>query len=175
MTLTFTAENSAAAPDLPALALRARLNDMLHRRGWVPGIDVILLLQQIEHQRTGLPVIPDWSRIDTNWAWEDSVLCREAEEESVSCPTLVRVHEDTIDVSYAYPDEVAVDTWCELHRPAEMTLPFTDVGIDVLARLLPAVEMYTIDNSLVAACVGSGLGCGTVERPAGADAVRPEH
>ncbi|MFF9010936.1 hypothetical protein ACF087_34825 [Streptomyces goshikiensis] len=124
------------------------------------------LLQQIERNRPfRLPVVPDWSRIDTNWAWEDSVLW-DAKEESVSCPTLVRVHGGTIDVSYAYPDEVEVDTWCELHRPSEMTLPFTDIGIDVLEQLLSAVERYTIDNALVAACVASGLGCGRVKIPA---------
>ncbi|WP_371640777.1 hypothetical protein [Streptomyces virginiae] len=45
-----------------------------------------------------------------------------------------------------------------------MSLPFTDVGIDVLGQLVPAIEAYSVDEQLVTACVASGTGCGTFDR-----------
>ncbi|WP_371640775.1 hypothetical protein [Streptomyces virginiae] len=122
MTLTLGAETAPSPADAPALALRARLNELLHHRGWTPSsTDTTRVLQQIEHIRLGsLPVLPDWSQIDPEWCWEHSLLGRGTEEEGSVVPTYVKVRKGTIEVAYAFPFNVEVDTWCEEHRPAEM-------------------------------------------------------
>ncbi|MFD3937794.1 hypothetical protein ACFWSF_24370 [Streptomyces sp. NPDC058611] len=168
MTLTRDAETVPSPAAMSGLALRTRLNELLHCRGWSPAsTDTTRLLQQIEHIRLGgLPVLPDWSQVDGSWCWEHSLVGREADEGGAVVPTYVKANEGrgTIEVAYAFPFDVEVDTWCDDHRPVEMSLPFTVVGIDALVQLVPAIEAYTVDNQRVAACVASGRGCGTFDR-----------
>ncbi|MFE9222362.1 hypothetical protein ACFYN3_39435 [Streptomyces lavendulae] len=165
MTLTLGAETTPPTVDTPDLTLRARVNELLHHRGWSPrGSDTARLLQQIEHIRLGsMPVLPDWRQIDPAWYWKHSLAGSERHESAAVAPTYVTVHEDKglIEVAYAFPATVAVDTWCDDHRPVEMNLPLTKVGVAALAQLAPVIEAYALDSQLVAACVAGGTGCGT--------------
>ncbi|MFE2325333.1 hypothetical protein ACFXD5_15665 [Streptomyces sp. NPDC059385] len=168
MTLTLDAEAAPSAAEMSVLALCSRLNELLHCRGWSPvSTDTARLLERIEHIRLGgLPVLLDWSRIDPSWYWEHSLVGREADESCAIAPTYVKAHvaKGTVEVAYAFPAGVEVDTWCDDHRPVEMSLPFTSVGIDALVQLVSAIEAYAVDQRLVTVCVASGRGCGTFDR-----------
>ncbi|MFB7649416.1 hypothetical protein ACFC0S_15835 [Streptomyces sp. NPDC056084] len=148
-------------PDTPVVATTernaalTRLNGLLHRRGWSPDLHVMFALRAARGR--GVPMLPDWSQIDTDWTFEDSVV-----EDSVSrvFPTLLGVDEDRPEqflLTYPYSATAFADEdWCPAHRTVTMTFPLTHRGVDVLEQLLPAIEGHRVDGAERVACLAPG-------------------
>ncbi|MER5302157.1 hypothetical protein ABT039_22240 [Streptomyces lasiicapitis] len=149
-------------PDQPTP--QARLNELMHSRGWMPDLHVVIALRQAD---SAVPMLPDWRRINSDWTYESSVTDLVGEQHVY--PTLLGIDEerpDTFLISYPFPAGPGEESWCPAHRPLTMTFPLTHQGIDVLEQLLPAIEAYRIDDREVAACLAREGGCRTARSAA---------
>ncbi|MER0443157.1 hypothetical protein ABR738_00955 [Streptomyces sp. Edi4] len=143
----------AAATNTERAEAKTRLNTLLYGRGWAPDLYVLLGLRSVPH----VPMVPDWSQIDTDWTFEDSIV---GDTVSRVFPTLLGVDEDRPEqflLTYPYSATAFADEdWCPAHRTVTMTFPLTRRGVDVLEQLLPAIEGHRVDGAERVACLATG-------------------
>ncbi|MFJ4343224.1 hypothetical protein [Streptomyces sp. NPDC088915] len=143
---------------------QARLHQMLHDRGWLADLHILVRTQTFGE--------PDWSEVDSDWTYETAVPCHE--QKSVQ-PTLISVDEDAGDtVVVTFPGPAVIVQPCPDHQPGVLRFPLTHQGLDILEAALPTIEAVRLGAEDLAACLADGP-CGRIARAAEAKAKANAH